>query len=194
MVICMLLEAVWTGEYRFKKLGQTEAAERRQWWDDDVAAGQVIAKHRAPRCDASQPYDTDEDKENEPPCPNNADNNTGATVSGPLPKKRACTKQTSSPGTAKPCTKMAAPRKKAAPAVKKAVAAKHASASAQDNDMTRGAVDRLKAQARVCKVTSRLIITSDDECDDNPSAENNDPNAPITSSSSLVMPVPPPSA
>jgi hypothetical protein len=85
---------VWTGECHFTKLGQTEAAEHRQWWDDDVAAGRVIAKYCAPCCDAGQPHkcmrdkdNTDEDKGNKLPCPNDADNNTGATVSGPLPKK-----------------------------------------------------------------------------------------------------------
>ncbi|KAJ7793219.1 hypothetical protein B0H14DRAFT_3560895, partial [Mycena olivaceomarginata] len=54
-VIRTLLEAIRTGECYFRKLGPSEAAERRKKWDEDVAAERVVAKHRAPRRDAGVP-------------------------------------------------------------------------------------------------------------------------------------------
>jgi hypothetical protein len=68
-VIRTLLEAIRTGACVFRKLGTVEAAERKAKWDADVAAGQKIAKHRAPRCDAGHARkrgrDEDEGQEEE---------------------------------------------------------------------------------------------------------------------------------
>jgi hypothetical protein len=89
----------WSSARSLRQCGLASVASK-SWGRQRQASGGImtitagIAKHCAPHCDASQPCkhmcdkdDTDEDEENKPPCPNNTDNNTGATVSGPLPKK-----------------------------------------------------------------------------------------------------------
>ncbi|KAJ6456758.1 hypothetical protein C8R45DRAFT_791232, partial [Mycena sanguinolenta] len=50
-----LNEAVKSGSCAFWKMLPAEAAAREKKWLDDVAAGRVIAKHRAPRNDFGIP-------------------------------------------------------------------------------------------------------------------------------------------
>ncbi|KAJ7785380.1 hypothetical protein B0H14DRAFT_2630594 [Mycena olivaceomarginata] len=172
-VICTLLTAIRNGECCFKKLGPTEAAERRKKWEEDIAAGRVTAKHRASRCDAGQPHKRVRDDSD-----NDSDDNDGEADDGtacPPPTKRARTTQTI-PASTKPCAKKATPKKKAA-TTKKATPAKKKATPAK------------KAHAR--KVASRAIITSDDERDDDdPHANESD----AAGSSALVVDAPPPPA
>ncbi|KAF8195270.1 hypothetical protein K438DRAFT_1472739, partial [Mycena galopus ATCC 62051] len=51
-VIRTLHSAVRNGDCHFRKLGRAEVAERRKKWEEGVAAGQVVAKHRTGRSDA----------------------------------------------------------------------------------------------------------------------------------------------
>ncbi|KAJ7257424.1 hypothetical protein C8J57DRAFT_1648487, partial [Mycena rebaudengoi] len=46
-----LMHDLQTGECAFRKLLPAEAAERRKKWEANVAAGRIVAKHRAERCD-----------------------------------------------------------------------------------------------------------------------------------------------
>jgi hypothetical protein len=171
-VIRTLLTAIRNGECCFKKLGPTEAAERRKKWEEDIAAGRVTAKHRASRCDAGQPRKRVRDDSD-----NDSDDNDGEADDGtacPPPTRHTRTTQTI-PASTKPCAKKAAPKKKAA-TTKKATPAKKKATPAK------------KPRAR--KVASRAIITSDDERDNDPHANESD----AAGSSALVVDAPPPPA
>ncbi|KAJ6565109.1 hypothetical protein B0H10DRAFT_2239151 [Mycena sp. CBHHK59/15] len=50
-----LLDALKTGACRFRKLSPAKAAQRKEKWDADVAAGRTTAKSRAKRSDAGVP-------------------------------------------------------------------------------------------------------------------------------------------
>ncbi|KAJ6550324.1 hypothetical protein B0H19DRAFT_1093671 [Mycena capillaripes] len=157
-VIRTLLDAVRTDKCAFRKLGPLEAAERKAKWDAEVTAGRVVAKHRAPRCDAGHPRkrgrdyrdeEPEENDENQSPSPDN-------DTSPPPTKKRArkIPGTAPKPGATKPTAKKTAPAtSKKAPAKKK---------GARDDAVVQGALERLKA-SRSRRVVSRTTITSDDE-------------------------------
>ncbi|KAJ7797721.1 hypothetical protein B0H13DRAFT_2392032, partial [Mycena leptocephala] len=164
-VIRTVLEVVRTGECQFQKLGPIESAERRKKWEEDVAAGQVTAKHYAPHCDAGQPRkrtrddadeeeasENDENDENDHPRTNGDGSVDGDDIVRPPPKKQArTTKGTSSTALRKTATSAPAANKKSAtkkpaPAKpKKAVPTKKStSGAAQDDSTTCAALTRLK--------------------------------------------------
>lgn len=163
-VIRTLLEAIRTGECTFRKLGPVEAAERKAKWDEDVAMGRVVAKHRAPRCDAGRPRkrgrsngDGEEEDENQPPSPD------GETSHPPTKKRARTTPDTPTTATkrgAKKSAKRPTTTKKTGPATSQKSAP--AKKGVCDDAITQGALERLKA-SRLHRVVSRVIITSDDE-------------------------------
>lgn len=178
-VIRTLLEAIRSGACAFRKLGPVEAAERRAKWEADVAAGRVVAKHRAPRCDAGRKrrrdeQDEEENDENEPPLTEDRhDDNSEAPTTRSPPKKRARKVPNGATATAaaeKPRAKTAAPPKKTATGKKGATAKKNV----RNDPTTRAALERLKAGSR-SRVVSRAIITSDDELDNDPEADEDGP-------------------
>ncbi|KAJ7853295.1 hypothetical protein B0H14DRAFT_3450278 [Mycena olivaceomarginata] len=182
-VLRTLLDALKSGECAFRKLGPVEAANRQKKWEEDVAAGRVVAKHRQPRCDAGIPRkrvrDEERDKERDEEDENdeNEPSRAGGSASEaprPPPKKRARTAVRDSPTAAvKSRTKAAttAGAKKTAPKKKRGPPKKAAPApEPRDDATTRGAVERLKAVSR-SRVVSRAIINSDDERDDDPDAD-----------------------
>jgi hypothetical protein len=198
-----LLDAIKNGDCAFRKLPQKEAATRRKKWDEDVTAGRVAAKTRAPHCDAGIPRKRrrDEDKENDSEAgddqSNSGDPNDDADDDGECndapparapPKKRVrALKTTQAPAqktaAALPCPK---PRPKTKPVQSKK--AGPATSRARDDATTQAATERLASAKRLRKVVSKAIITSDDERDDDPDASADDgAPAPATTSSALVV-------
>ncbi|KAJ7192580.1 hypothetical protein GGX14DRAFT_479933 [Mycena pura] len=180
-VIHTLLEAVRTGACAFRKLGPAEAAERKAKWEMEVAAGRVVAKHRAPRCDAGIPRkrgraeadedDGEENDENHPP-----EDDSHEEITRAPPKKRTRTSKGAAATAGKPAKKSGMNSAKKTAPVKKAPAKK----GARNDATTRGALERLKAGARA-RIVSRPIITSEDERDDEPEADAEDNTAASTS-------------
>jgi hypothetical protein len=162
-----LLDAIKTGEAGFRKLLPAEAAERRKKWDADVAAGHAVAKHRAERSDKGKPRKRARDDDDEDADGREGQVDTDGTGDGNIsaapPKKRS--RKTTS------ITKPAKASKTAAPKPRAKRAAPH------DDEITRGAAQRLANNARI---KSRAIITSDDEEDDDPGADL--PTVPTTTS------------
>jgi hypothetical protein len=182
-----LAQAWKSGECRFRKLTAAEAAARKAKWDEDVAAGLVTAKHRAERSDKgssrktahadsssrsrkrardeedTQSDDTDNDAAPPP------DNNT--TVP---PKKRARkAKESTTTDTAAPkksvrkAASTAAPKARAAPP--KAPRKKTTVLALRDDAITQAARQRL---ANAGRIKSRAVITSEDEQEEDPHANN----------------------
>jgi hypothetical protein len=166
-----LLDAIKTGEAGFRKLLPAEAAERRKKWDTDVAAGHAVVKHRAERSDKGKPRKRARDDDNEDADGREGQVDTDGTRDGNIndgasaaPPKKRSRKTTSITKPAK-ASKTAAPKpraKRAAP---------------RDDEITRGAAQRLANNARI---KSCAIITSDDERDDDPDADL--PTVPTTTS------------
>jgi hypothetical protein len=116
IVIRTLLEAVRTGKCAFRKLGPVEAAERKAKWEEDVAAGRVVAKHRASRCDAGRPRKRgraevdDEQEETDNNQTPSAEQRTDDETARPATKKRARTMKDAGAGAGKrPAKKSARP-------------------------------------------------------------------------------------
>lgn len=140
-----LMHALQNGECAFHKLLPAEAAERKKMWEADVAAGRVVAKHRAERIDKGssrkRAHDTDDEPDTNNPTergPGDASDST-ATVPPPAKKRARKSNATKSTGTA--------PR---------------------DDATTRAAVQRLANNRRV---KSRTVIMSEDEMDDDPQVD-----------------------
>ncbi|KAF7371510.1 hypothetical protein MVEN_00005800 [Mycena venus] len=165
----LLLDAIKTGECGFRKLSPEEAATRKAKWDADVAAGIAIPKHRAQRSDAGQ-------KRKQPDSGLEEEEDTPGTDSPPIAAGAPAKKRARKSGD-----------KENAPAKSRKTASKPAdSASTQrrgrsstgtahksmnipasrDDEITRG----VKARLRQRQITSRPIITSDDEEEDDPHA------------------------
>ncbi|KAJ7267849.1 hypothetical protein C8J57DRAFT_1613969 [Mycena rebaudengoi] len=187
-----LSDALKMGECKFRKLTTAEAAERKAKWDTDVTAGRVTAKHRAERSDRGVPrkkvsgisssrkraHDDDADDDDrgdngeEPDAPE-SDNNTS-----PPPKKRArkareppaiptASKKSvaAAPAKARKSRKAAAPPK----APRKTMAP-----APRDDEITQAARQRI-ANGR--RIKSRAIVTSDDEEEADPHANEVDDTA-----------------
>jgi hypothetical protein len=193
-VIRTLLEAVRTGECAFRKLGPVEAAERKAKWEEDVAAGRVVAKHRAPRCDAGRPRKRgraegdegeEENDENQPPSAEQRPDNE--TVHAPAKKRARTTKNTTAAVAKRPMKTSTTAKTTGKKSTKKTAPGKK---GARDDAITRGALERLKASSR-SRIVSRAIITSDDERDDDPHANEDEAGAPAANSSAMVVYAPP---
>jgi hypothetical protein len=140
--------------------------------------GRAVAKHRAECSDKGKPHkraldDDDEDAdgcEGQVDTDGTGDGNINDGTSAAPPKKRSrkttsITKPAKASKTAKAVPSKAAPK----PCAKRA--------TPRDDEITRGAVQRLANNAHI---KSRAIITSDDERDDDPDADL--PTIPATTS------------
>jgi hypothetical protein len=155
-------------------------------WEEKVAKGLEVAKHRAGRSDQGIPRkrargghakenhtgsgDVEEDG-------NNDDVDTDEEATHPAPKKRA--KITPTAGSAKPVGKKTATTKK--------IPAKKVPATSRTRDATRQVV---KAKCPR-KAASKAIITSEDELDDDPEADKEVDGVSLIAGSALVVYAPP---
>ncbi|KAJ7860596.1 hypothetical protein B0H14DRAFT_3446004 [Mycena olivaceomarginata] len=173
-VIRTPLEAVRAGECAFRKLGPVEAAERKAKWEEDVAAGRVVAKHRAPRCDAGLPRkrtwaEDEEEEENDENQPPSAEQGPSDTTAPTPAKKCARTNKDVAAEAGKRPVKKSVRSVKTSTTAKKANKNTASKKGARDDATTQGALEQLKTGSH-SQVVSCTIITSDDECDDDPDA------------------------
>ncbi|KAJ7190069.1 hypothetical protein GGX14DRAFT_580167 [Mycena pura] len=189
-VLTTLCDALRDGECKWVKL---TPAERRSWkekWDDDVAAGKVIARVRAARFDIGRKrkvaaLDAEEDEapvtggledDDEPNNNNEPDGSDEPTANGPIidePDDTLCHSAASK--TPEDCT--GAPKVKAATAALKAKAARtrgtakeNIGLGGRDDDVTRAALDQLKRR----HLTKSRAIISDSDDDSEAVRTNND--------------------
>ncbi|KAJ7189797.1 hypothetical protein GGX14DRAFT_408549 [Mycena pura] len=201
-ILCTLLEALWARDCTFRKLGPTEAAERRKKWEEEVEAGLVTAKHRAPCCDAGIPRKRarnerdEENDENVPPHPDDVPDDDGWTCPPPKKRTRVAQNTSTAPTAAK---KSAAPAKKSVPSrktmIKKAAPTKKTASMREPRDgtTTRAAIEKLKTKVvHPCRIVSHTIIDSNEEEDAAPGTTSTSAAPGATLSSALVMYMPPP--
>jgi hypothetical protein len=162
-----LLGALKTGACRFRKLSPAEAAQRKEKWDADVAAGRATAKSRAQRSDAGVPRKRardDADKENDNADGARDDDSNGGVGDGlhdappPAKRTRKNAKTTTAPS-----------KRRAAPARPRPKTRAAAAATPRDDAATKAALERLKSSRK--RVQSRARI-DDSDAEDGPSAEN----------------------
>ncbi|KAF8169210.1 hypothetical protein K438DRAFT_1941401 [Mycena galopus ATCC 62051] len=172
----LLLDAIKSGVCAFRKLSTAEAATRKAKWDADVTAGTAIPKHRAQRSDAGQKRKQPDSGHEE------VANGDSATASVRAPRTENTATSQDTPAPKSPLIAVAPAKKRARKSVKEnaprdgcATAAKPATQGRQrssnvhtprDDETTR------RVKARLCQraITSRPIITSDDEEDNDPDA------------------------
>lgn len=187
-ILTQVCDALKNGTCKWVKLSPADRKARKAAWDADVAAGKVVERARAPRCDTGQKRkaaaieddttDAELDDANQPPANVDGpiieepeDDASDPSPSAPPPAKRRKTsgaKKTPTTGTK--ATAKAKPPKKAA--AKANTSARKTSArkgtapggvGARDDAVTRGAIE--KAQAR--RVKSRAVVVDSDDDDEN---------------------------
>ncbi|KAK7016039.1 hypothetical protein R3P38DRAFT_2542991 [Favolaschia claudopus] len=160
-VIRKLLDAVKTGECAFRKLSREEAADRLKKWEEEVSAGKVIAKHRAPRCDAGQRgknSDGENDDGNDDPAPT------------PPPQAKRVRKSAKAAAAPAASTTLPASRRKPGTGTKiLAALSKRANVpqNARNDATTAAALQKLKASRTTRKTQKHISAeTIDDSGDD----------------------------
>jgi hypothetical protein len=182
-ILTQVRDALKNGTCKWVKLSLADRKARKAAWDAFVAAGKVVERARAPRCDTGQKCKaaaieddtTDEELDDDNPPPANVDgpiveepkdDASDPSPSAPPPAKRRKTsgaKKTLTTGTK--ATAKAKPPKKVAPKAKTSACKGTASGGvgARDDAVTRGAIE--KAQAR--RVKSCTVVVDSDDNDKN---------------------------
>ncbi|KAF7371855.1 hypothetical protein MVEN_00042400 [Mycena venus] len=162
-VLRKLLNAIKSGECKFKRLSVAELKARKDKYEEDIAAGRITGKQHNPRSDIGKKRKRTTDVE-EPD-----------DVAVPPPEKRrkapsqpAAPKKTSQ---RKPLAKKSANQPAAKPRARAKLKTTAAGRENRDDDTTRAALARLKSGKAPGSrggqaFKSRAIISSDDEDDD----------------------------